>query len=216
MNDNYEIPTPNCVIDLREMGDRYGLKMEDVVKDGKVIMRDHVWTKEALLKAVDECTTRAKGAQIAELRGHVPNWALSAMACAIYPTVCFFKIGPNGIYELTSTPFPVSAAKPTCGMFFEVDEQGENVYVRAMTDNPHADAHGFDLTKFDEIIMPPIPAGKNVFLSGETVNPVAVSMALTYAATARSIYMRFHEEPDYHCCLTRSPKIEIGDTVPVK
>ena len=216
MSENNENQNPNCVIDLREMGDRYGLKMEDVVKDGKVIMRDHVWTQEALQKAVAECRERAKGAEVAELRGHIPNWALSAMACAIQPTVCFFKIGPQGMYELTSTPFPISAAKPTCGMFFEVEEKGEDVYVKAMTDNPHADAHGFDLTKFDEIIMPPIPAGKNVFLSGETVNPIAVSMALTYAETSRSIYMRFHEEPDYHCCVTHTPTIAIGDTIPVK
>ena len=208
--------TPNCVIDLREMGDRYGLEMTDIVKDGKVIMRDHVWTQEALQKAVAECVQRAKGAEVAELRGHLPNWALSAMASAIYPTVCFFRIGPGGIYELTSTPFPVSAAQPDFGMYFEVEEQGDNVYVKAMTDNPHADAHGFDLTKFDSIFMPPIPACKNVFLSGETVNPVAVSMALTYAATARSIYMRFHEEPDYHCCVTHTKEIAIGDAIPVR
>lgn len=204
-----------CIIDLHEMGERYGLEYVDVVKDGRVIMRDHVWTRQALQKAVAECRRRAKGAEIGELRGHLPNWALTAMAWAVQPTVCFFKIGPNGMYQLTCTPFPLSAAKPTCGMFFDVIEDGESVYVKAMTDDPHGDAHGFDLTRFDEIIMPPIPAGKNVFLSGETVNPVAVSMALTYAETSRSIYMRFHEEAEYHCCVTHVPEIAIGDTKPV-
>ena len=33
------------VVDLREMGDRYGLELVDVVKDGKVIMRDHAWNQ---------------------------------------------------------------------------------------------------------------------------------------------------------------------------
>ncbi|MCD8145102.1 MAG: hypothetical protein LUD79_07180 [Oscillospiraceae bacterium] len=205
-----------CIIDLREMGDRYGLEQVDVVKDGKVIMRDHAWNKEALQKAVAECKQRAAGAEVAELRGHVPNWALSAMAYAVQPAVCFFKIGPGGIYELTSTAFPIDAAKPTCGMFFEVDEEGDNVYVKAMTDNPHADAHGFDLTKFDQIIMPPIPSCKNVFLSGETVNPVAVSMVLTYADISRSVYIRFHQEPNYYCCVTNTPDVEIGDAVPAE
>ena len=204
-----------CIIDLHEMGDRYGLEMTDIVKDGKVIMRDHVWTQEALQKAVAECRERAQGADIVELRGHTPNWALSAMAYAVLPAVCFFKIGPGGIYELTSTPFPIDAAKPTCGMFFEVDEQGERVYVKAMTDNPHADAHGFDLTKFNQIIMPPIPAGRDVFLSGETVNPVAVSMVLTYADISRSVYIRFHEEPNYYCAVTNGAAA-LGDAVPAK
>lgn len=205
-----------CIIDLREMGDRYGLALVDVVKDGKVIMRDHAWDQPALQKAVAECKQRAAGAEIVELRGHVPNWALSAMANAVLPAVCFFKIGPGGIYELTSTPFPIDAAEPTCGMYFDVDEQGENVYVHARTNDPHADAHGFDLTKFDQITMPPIPSGRNVFLSGETVNPVAVSMVLTYAPIARTVYIRFHEEPNYYCSVSHTPDVEIGAAVPVK
>lgn len=202
-----------CIIDLREMGDRYGLELVDVIKDGKVIMRDHAWNQPSLQKAVVECKQRAKDADIVELRGHVPNWALSAMAYAVLPAVCYFEIGPGGMYHLTSTPFPIDAAEPTCGMFFEVKEEVEKVFVKALTDNPHADAHGFDMNKFDQIIMPPIPAGKDVFLSGETVNPVAVSMVLTYANIARSVYIRFHAEPNYYCSVTHTPEIAIGDAV---
>ena len=109
-----------CIIDLREMGDRYGLELVDVIKDGKVIMRDHAWNQPSLQKAVAECKQRAKDADIVELRGHVPNWALSAMAYAVLPAVCYFEIGPGGMYHLTSTPFPIDAAGTACGMFFEV------------------------------------------------------------------------------------------------
>ena len=55
-----------CIIDLREMGDRYGLELVDVVKDGNVILRDHAWNQPALQKAVAECRQRAKGADIVE------------------------------------------------------------------------------------------------------------------------------------------------------
>ena len=48
-------------------------------------------------------------------------------------------------------------------MFFEVEEEGDKVCVKAMTDAPHADAHGFDLTKFDQITMPPFPPGRMSF-----------------------------------------------------
>lgn len=201
------------IFDLKEMGERYGLESADVIKDGKVIMRDHVWTQAALQRAVAEVQESAQGADIVELRGHLANWALSAMAWAALPAKSYFEIGPGGMYHLTSLPFPVTEEAPTCGMFFEVKEEGDRVYVRAMTDNPDADAHGFDLTKFDQIVMPPIPAGKDVFLSGETVNPVAVSMALTYADTARSVFQRFHQEPAYHCSITHTPDFAVGDTV---
>ena len=68
------------IIDNHELGERLGLKEEDVIRDGKVIMRDQVWTKEALTKAVAECRQRAAGADIVENRGHCASWALAAMA----------------------------------------------------------------------------------------------------------------------------------------
>ena len=98
------------IIDNHELGERLGLKEEDVIRDGKVIMRDQVWTKEALTKAVAECRQRAAGADIVENRGHCASWALAAMAYAVLPAVCYFEIGPGGMYKLTSTPFPVNAA----------------------------------------------------------------------------------------------------------
>lgn len=93
-----------CVFDLREMGDRYGLEMKDVVRDGKVIMRDHCWNQEALLKAVDEVKEKSKGVEIVELRGHVPNWVVSALTYAARPATAYFEVGPGGIYKLFSTP----------------------------------------------------------------------------------------------------------------
>ena len=70
------------IIDNHELGERLGLKEEDVIRDGKVIMRDQVWTKEALTKAVAECRQRAAGADIVENRGHCASWALSKSARA--------------------------------------------------------------------------------------------------------------------------------------
>ncbi|MDO4647246.1 MAG: hypothetical protein Q4B26_01255 [Eubacteriales bacterium] len=205
-----------CIIDLREMGDRYQLELVDVVRDGKVIMRDHAWTAEALRKAVEECKERAAGAEVVELRGHVPNWAVSAMAYAVKPAICHFEIGPGGIYKMDAHPFEVTTKEATCGMFFTVLEDEDGIYVQGQTDSPHADAHGFDLSKYEEITMPPIASGKNVYLSGETVNPIAVSMVLTYADSANAVFIRFHEEPNYVCCVTHDESIVIGAEKPVK
>ena len=167
------------IIDNHELGERLGLKEEDVIRDGKVIMRDQVWTKEALTKAVAECRQRAAGADIVENRGHCASWALAAMAYAVLPAVCYFEIGPGGMYKLTSTPFPVNAAGNDAVLKFDVREEGDKVWVTALSADPNADAHGFRMEDFDQIVMPPIPSGKHEFLAGEVVNPIAVSMVLT-------------------------------------
>lgn len=199
------------IIDNRELGQRLGLAEEDVVRDGKVIMRDQVWTKEALKQAVVECKKRAAGAEIVENRGHCASWALAAMAYAVLPAVCYFEIGPGGIYKLTSTPFPINAAGNDAVLRFDVREEGDRVWVTALSADPHGDAHGFNMENFDQIVMPPIPSGKHVLLAGEVVNPIAVSMVLTYADISKSVSIRFHREPDYVCAVSHCDGIEIGD-----
>lgn len=199
------------IIDNRELGQRLGLAEEDVIRDGKVIMRDQVWTKEALKLAVAECKKRSAGADIVENRGHCASWALAAMAYAVLPAVCYFEIGPGGIYKLTSTPFPINAAGNDAVLRFDVREEGDRVYVTALSADPHGDAHGFKMENFDQIVMPPIPSGKHVLLAGEVVNPIAVSMVLTYAHISKSVSIRFHREPDYVCAVSHSDEIEIGD-----
>lgn len=159
------------IIDNHELGERLGLKEEDVIRDGKVIMRDQVWTKEALTKAVAECRQRAAGADIVENRGHCASWALAAMAYAVLPAVCYFEIGPGGMYKLTSTPFPVNAAGNDAVLKFDVREEGDKVWVTALSADPNADAHGFRMEDFDQIVMPPIPSGKHVFLAGRSGQP---------------------------------------------
>ena len=204
------------IIDNHELGERLGLKEEDVIRDGKVIMRDQVWTKEALTKAVAECRQRAAGADIVENRGHCDSWALAAMSYAVLPAVCYFEIGPGGMYKLTSTPFPVNAAGNDAVLKFDVREEGDKVWVTALSADPNADAHGFRMEDFDQIVMPPIPSGKHVFLAGEVVNPIAVSMVLTYADISQSVSIRFHREPDYVCSVSHCSQIEVGDRTPAE
>lgn len=204
------------IIDNHEMGQRLGLAEEDIVRDGTVIMRDQVWTKEALTKAVAECRQRAAGADIVENRGHCASWALAAMAYAVLPAVCYFEIGPGGKYKVTSTPFPINAAGNDAVLKFEVREEGDKVWVTALSSDPHGDAHGFRMEDFDQIIMPPIPSGKHVFLAGEVVNPIAVSMVLTYADISQSVSIRFHREPDYVCAVSHCSQLAVGDRTPAE
>lgn len=201
-------------IDTRAMADEMGLELVDVVRDGKVIMRDHVWTKEALLQAVAQTRARyeaeGKDADKVALMGHCASWVAGALAYVCMPTPIHFEIGPGGVFKMDTAGFPIDE-KGSEVLGFQVREDGDKVFVEAVSTDPHGDAHGFDMKRFDEIVMPPIPAGKHVFLSGEVVNPIVVGMVLTYRDAARSVSIRFHREPDYVCAISHCDELGVGD-----
>jgi hypothetical protein len=204
-------------IDLRKMTQEYGLPTEDVVHNGKVMMRDEpIWNSEALRRAVRD--VKAMAAEDSydqmEILAHCPNWVAAALTDAAAPAKGLAKVGPGGIYVLDLHPFPVGDIDPSLGIHFEVKEQGDRVYVTLVPDaNADEGAHGFDLTRYEEITVPAIPAGKVVLISGEMVNPVAVSLALSYAAEAKAVYLRFHQAEYYYCSITNVPEIQIGDQI---
>jgi hypothetical protein len=207
-------------IDLKKMTQEYGLPTEDVVHNGVVMMRDEpIWNSEALRRAVSD--VKAMAAEDSydqmEILAHCPNWVATALTYAASPAKGLAKVGPGGIYVLDLHPFPVGDIDPSLGIHFDVKEQGDRVYVTLIPDaNADEGAHGFDLERYEEITVPPIPAGKIVLLAGEMVNPVAVSLALSYAGEAKAIYLRFHQNPDYYCSITNTPDIQLGDTIPAE
>jgi hypothetical protein len=204
-------------IDLSKMTKEYGLPTEDVIHNGKVMMRDEpVWNSEALRRAVGD--VKAMAAQDSydqvEILAHCPNWVTTALTYAAAPAKGLSKVGPGGKYVLDLHPFPVGDIDPSLGIHFDVQEQGDRVYV-TLIPNANADegAHGFDLERYEEITVPAVPAGKVVLLAGEMVNPVAVSLALSYAKDAKAIYLRFHQAEYYYCSITNDPEIQIGDMI---
>lgn len=96
---------------------------------------------------------------------------------------------------------------------FTINEQDSSVFISIDSDNPAGGMHSFNLNRFDEIVMPPISGGKDVFLSGSLVNPVIASAALSCAPTAHAVYVRFHVEPNYYCVASNTKDIAVGDAV---
>ena len=208
----------SLIIDLNKMADEYQLPRADSVRpDGVVMMRNEpVWDSEALRRAVAEVKARAAAAQYdrVEVQAHCPNWVTAALNYAAAPAVGYAQIGPNGMYKLDMNAFPFGEIDPSLNTRFEVREEGDLVYVTLVPiGNADAGAHGFDLTRFDEICVPAIPAGKRVLLAGEMVNPIAVCMALAYAPEAKAVYLRFHQNPYYYCCISSDPEIPLGDMI---
>lgn len=200
------------LIDLTALEKECNLEQRAISFQGKTLY-ESIWTPEAMLQVVDKCKAQAHGAQIAEIQGHVPSWVLAAIEYAILPTVSYMELGPGGLFKLTSKAFPISADAPSCGVQFTINEQNSSVYISVDSDDPAGGMHSFDLNRFDEIVMPPITGGKDVFLSGSLVNPVIASAALSCAPSARAVYVRFHEEPNYYCVASNTEDVSVGDAV---
>lgn len=203
--------------DVQKKADAYGLPRRDSVRNGIVMMpNEPVWDAASLRRAVAEISALAAADTYdrVEIQSHCPNWVTAALNYAARPAVGFAKIGPNGMYALTLKPFAFGEVDPSLNIKFERKEEGERIYLTLVpTQDADAGAHGFDLTRFDEIKVPELPAGKIVMLAGEMVNPIAVCIALAYAPAAKAVYLRFHQDAYYYCAISNSPDIEIGDQI---
>ncbi|MDO4647245.1 MAG: hypothetical protein Q4B26_01250, partial [Eubacteriales bacterium] len=197
--------TNTCTIDLEALGEKHHLATIDIVENDRVVDTAWDWNTSDLQKILEECKSHATGCDYVRLTGRVPNWLLSAIAFAVYPSVCSFQFGSNGEYHWTATPFPIDASVPTTLTHFEVTETETEVYVNAVSEHMHAD--NIDITEDElfHIIMPPISAGKLVYLSGITAIPISVSMALTYGDISRAIFQRPLSNPYYFCVLSHTP-----------
>lgn len=202
------------VIDVDEMAARYGMEKEDVYKpDGTFVARDYHWKPEILPQAVQEVKARAAGQSVVKFVNHCPNWAIAAFAAAIRPATCFMNVGPQGMFNMYHAPFPVGDRRPACDLYFASREEKDRIY---LTVESEGDPHFFDIDKMPLVTVPRVEPDRFMLLSGLMTHPMAINTALAYADTAKAFFIRFHEAPEYVCCLTNSEEYKIGDTIPVE
>ncbi len=202
------------VIDVNEMAERYGMEMEDVYKpDGTYVSRDYHWDPAALPKAVAEVKERSKGQSVVKFINHCPNWMIAAFAAAIRPAVCFMNVGPQGMYNSYHAPFRIGEKSPACELYFEPTVKDDRIYLSVQSEG---DPHLFDVDKMSLITVPEVEPGKLMLLSGLMTHPMAINVTLAYADTAKAFFIRFHEAPEYVCCVTNCEEYKIGDTIPVE
>lgn len=202
------------VIDVDEMAARFGLEKEDVRKpDGTFVARDYHWPASALPKAVAEVVEKSAGQTAVQFVNHCPNWMIAAFACAIRPAVCFMRVGPNGMFSVYHAPFRVGERCPACELSFRAEPKDDRIY---LTVESEGDPHFFNIDKMPLVTVPPVEPGKLMLLSGLMTHPMAINTALAYADIARAFFIRFHEAPEYVCCVSNCAEYRVGDTLPAE
>lgn len=107
----------------------------------------------------------------------------------------------------------------TPGTFsFNTVEQDNTVYIRYSV--PGADHiqrdYSINFTNLSEVILPPIPAGKHLFIQTLGSSAVPVGMCLAYGDEAASIWIAEPGEDRCICAVSNCSTCRIGDSAPWK
>jgi len=172
------------------------------------------WKKEHLNKAIEELKYCFKNPEKTYLLTEVPApWITLALIQALQPLKVHYLYPAPGGTDLDLMTLKRGKAVDNYGALFEVREEGDNVYINLTTDEPSAATtgkHTFDLENLPKVVIPEIPAGKNVFIHGKGMYGAMVIIAWNYAKDAKTLSMAAHET-DYLCAISHSKNLEPGD-----
>jgi hypothetical protein len=204
------------VIDISKIGKKMNAP-EDTLADpggGGKIFQLQRWNKEHLNKAIEELKYCFKNPEKTYLLTEVPApWITLALIQALQPLKVHYLYPAPGGTDLELMHLKRGKAAENYGALFEVKEEGDNVYINLTTDKPSATptgAHTFNLENLPKVVIPKIPAGKNVFIHGKGMYGAMVIIAWNYAKDAKTLSMAAHET-DYVCAVSHSKTLEPGD-----
>ena len=196
MDQNYN------VIDMNELGKQVGAPVS-MERFGDREMELVHWDLEHELAALRKLEELAANGRPFRFEGHPSKWLLIAMCNALRDNGVIMYIPPLKA-ETPLKAFRVGNEDDGVSTF-QVSENGDTVLVD----------YKFKDMKPQEIhqtIVPPLPEGRDVIIRA-TRHPIlnAVCMALSYADTARSVWVTPDYEDDYCvCAITNTPEYTLG------
>lgn len=201
---------------------RYAEYQDVVMPDGKVFSAS-VWTPDRLAACTEFVANNinAGGKDVVYKGPMVSAWIFQAVENALAPHRTFLST-PNLDYrEVELAPVPIGAPIPEAGLEFEVKEDGDNLYLCVICDDPGLDYHNYDINLLIIVKAPPILAGKNLFLRvrGSTI-PI-ITFAKTYQPYCRNLFIwAYHDNfpkvskgEIYGCAYSSDGTFRPGDKV---
>jgi len=214
-NDPIKNEANKVVIDVSQIGKKMGVPEDKIdLGGGKSFMLER-WNKEHIKKAIDELKYCFKEPEKTYVLTEVPApWITLALIQALQPLkVHYLYPGPGGD-ELELIDLKRGTQSPNYDVLFEVKEQGDDVFINLTSDRSEAvtegGKHTFDLANLSKVVIPEIPAGKNVFIHGKGMYGVMVTIARNYIKNCKSLSMAAHET-DYICAVSFTKERETGD-----
>lgn len=196
------------IIDIAQLGAQIGMEVkEQTLPNGKVV-KSLVWDQENLLKAVEAIKYLSSEGKPVRITGAAPAWLVSALTHTVHPCPVALYMPQIG----KDVDIPVLAhgeANPGGEVAFKVTEKGDSVLVEYNMDLPEGTTT-YDENNLPKVVVPEIPQGKAVYLSGRGPNYLTVAIAEAYAHTNSSVSL-FQPGIGYTCSITHSRSKRLGD-----
>lgn len=143
------------------------------------------------------------------VNGAGPAWLMSAITHAAHP--CEVSLYDPKLGKGIDIPkLAHGEPNPDADIQFTVTTGKDCVKLEWSIDTPSG---VYDMNKLKDLVVPEIPNGKSLVISGRGPNPVAVAIAEAYAHTAPDISFYQPQLGGYTCGITHDPNINIGDFI---
>ena len=196
------------IIDIRKLGIEIGMEeKEQTLPNGKVV-KTLVWDQENLLKAVNAIKHLSEEGKPVRITGPAPAWLVSALTHTVHPS-------PVGVYmpqigkDVQIPQLAHGEKNPEGEVGFKVAEKGDAVLIEYNMELPEG-ITTYDENNLSKVVVPEIPQGKAVYISGRGPNYLTVAIAEAYAHTNSSVSL-FQPGIGYTCSITHSRAKKLGD-----
>jgi len=206
---------PNkVIIDISQVGKKMGVPEDTIPFVDGTTFKLQRWNKEHIKKAIEELKYCFRQPEKTYLLTEVPApWITLALIQALQPLKVHYLYPAPGGTDLELIEFKRGKQEQNYGAIFEVIEEGDNVFINLTTDKPETvttGKHTFDINDLSKVVIPDIPAGKNVFIHGKGMYGAMVCIAWNYVKNCKSLSMAAHET-DYTCAVSFTKELEVGD-----
>lgn len=206
----YEPPVleKSAMIDIESLAADIGMEAKEQTFPNGTVRKSLLWNQETLLKAVKEVNHLSSEGKPVKINGAAPAWLVSALCHTVHP--CPVSIFVPQINKYVDIPkLERGEANPEGEVGFKVTEKGDAVLVEYNMELPDGFTT-YDENNLSKVVVPDIPNGKAVYLSGRAPNYLTVAIAEAYAHTNSSVSLN---QPGfgYTCSITHSRNKKLGD-----
>lgn len=212
------------LIDVVELGRALNVpegQFTPPIPDGRPPMVMQYWSRDHLRRAFARLAPFKQRGGRAALIGHIEAWVMLALARYLMPECHVYYVSPPrpGETEYVEldlcSPLPLGELNPEMSFVYSIREEGDRLFMEYDVDcSGDENIHTIDPARIPELVLPPIPADKHVFLHASGPFSAQVAIANAYVPISKSVSIAYRDDVVYHCAASRGAEIEPGDTFP--
>ena len=210
-NLNYVVEVPATItINFSQVGYGLGLVDEMVTRPNGKREMSQVWRPELMDAIASEVQSLAEGYGQIYLHGHGNAWVEPTIVNRLMPRVVrMYNPYIDGYVRLR--PFPQGEPDPRGDIDFSLRIDGDRAYLDWCSDKGEGHEHTYRENNMYYVVIPEIPDGKHIFISGKGFHVLACCIALGYMEGAASVSVCADTEDAYVCVFSRDESMRVGD-----